>query len=382
MTSIRTLPKSLVTAASEVVSNSEKAVIKIRSRLYSEGLKKFGVSDKNQLTESQLKALHSWVQIKLDEAACGCDEDDMPGDAPYHKGGDEDAEKKKELDEGEAAQSAVDAELKKLGKTLGELSPEEKKDLFNRVDARVDAKNEASDDDIYEGVSLDADEIATNGAVGVTDAEEQLPVHADVLRDSSPVDGKTELRLFVQFNTNTLPVIVPPVTLPGAPTLDALRDIVESLPFFCDVCERALAAAADLPHESPSHAGENVTEAYVPTAYDKKVISTIKQALKKLSETPVQVEVKDTISKGLHKHEFVAALSVPGNPFPGTPDLRVKCHEQPSKKTAGKMVWAIRTAGDEFFDFPKILSEPYSPGMEQKSLAALKAALSKVGDVD
>lgn len=366
MTSIRTLPKSLVAAASEVVSNSEKAVIKIRSRLYSKGLKKFGVSDKSQLTESQLKALHSWVQIKLDEAACHCDEDDMPGDAPYHKDGDEDAEKKKELDEGEAAQSAVDAELKKLGKTLGELSPEEKKDLFKRVDARVDAKNEASDCDIYEGVSLEADEIATNGAVGVTDAEEQLPVHADVLRDSSPVDGKTELRLFVQFNTNTLPVIVPPVTLPGAPTLDALRDIVEALPFFCDVCERALAAAADLPHESPTNGVEDVSEALVPTQYDKKVLNVLKQATKS-----TQVEVDDYISSGLHVREYVAKLASDDSTH------YVNCQEQPSKKAVGKMVWVInQEMGDHPFD--TIVSDPYPAGAELKSLTALKSALNKV----
>lgn len=376
MTSIKTLPKSLVAAASEVVSNSEKAVIKIRSRLYSEGLKKFGVSDKSQLTESQLKALHSWVQIKLDEAACHCDEDDMPGDAPYHKGGDEGAEKKKELDEGEAAQSAVDAELKKLGKTLGELSPEEKKDLFNRVDTRVDAKNEASDCDIYEGVSLDADEIATNGAVGVTDAEEQLPVHADVLRDSSPVDGKTELRLFVQFNTNTLPVIVPPVTLPGAPTLDALRDIVEGLPFYCDVCERALSAAADLPHESPNHVGESVTEAYVPTQYDKKVIAAIKQVTK-----AQKVQVEDYTDSGVHIREYSAVLEKSGS----EDVLYFGCMESPSRKSPGKMTWTIRyELNDENADpnvggqIKSVVGEPFPAGVELKSLSTLKAALSKL----
>ena len=258
--SLRDLPKSLIDSVVEITTESQHKHEKQTSKLIEQGLKRFGVKSVSDLTENDQKALHAWVQIQLAESSCHCGsdmtEDDMPGDSVYHKDGKEDAEKKKELDESEAAQAAVKAELKKLGKTLGELSPEEKKDLFNRVDARVSAKNEASDADIYEGVALDADEIATNGAVGVTDPENQLPVHADVLKDTS-VDGKHEFRLFVQFNTNSLPVIVPPVTLPGAPTVDALRDIVEGLPFFCDVCEKALTDAMDIPHNRPEHKGNN-----------------------------------------------------------------------------------------------------------------------------
>jgi hypothetical protein len=326
MTSIKTLSKSLVDAATQVVTQSEHSVLKIRDRLFLEGLKRFGVTDKNELNESQLKALHSWVQIKLSEAACGCDEDDMPGDAPYHKDGDETADKKKELDEGEDAKAAVAAELKKLGKTLGELSPEEKKDLFNRVDARVDAKTEASDCDIYEGVELDADEIATNGAVGVTDAEEQLPVHADVLRDSSPVDGKTELRLFVQFNTNTLPIIVPPVTLPGAPTLDALRDVVEALPFFCDVCERALAAAADLPHEQPQYNPESfVAEAVTLSQTDRLVIASVKRLMHVSDVSVVNSNTEYLVN--------ISSETSTGN--------KITIRLEPSTKRLGKLNWAI-----------------------------------------
>ncbi|NBV28358.1 hypothetical protein EBS02_04975 [bacterium] len=263
--SLRDLPKSLIDSVVEITTESQHKHDKQTSKLIEQSLKRFGVKSVSDLTENDQKALHAWVQIQLTESSCGCEsdmtEDDMPGDSVYHKDGKEDAEKKTELDESEAAQAVVKAELKKLGKTLGELSPEEKKDLFNRVDARVTAKNEASAcdilDDIYEGMTLEANEIATNGAVGVTDAESQLPVHADVLKDTS-VDGKHEFRLFVQFNTNSLPVIVPPVTLPGAPTVDALRDVVEGLPFFCDVCEKALTDAMDIPHNRPEHKGNNV----------------------------------------------------------------------------------------------------------------------------
>lgn len=327
MTSIRNLPKSLVSAVSDVVTKSEHTAIQTHKRVFAEGLRRFGASSISDLSESDRKALYSWVQSKIQEAACGCDdvaEDDMPGDAPFHKDGDEDAEKKKEIDEEDDA------------------------------------------DGLYESIALDADEIATNGAVGVTNADEQLPVHADVIRDSSPVEGKTEYRLFVQFNTNTLPIIVPPVVLPGAPTIDALRDVVEGLPFFCDVCERALSAAADLPHESPTHGAEAVSEAYVPTQYDKKVLNVIKQATKS-----TQAEVDDYLSSGIHVREYVAKLAL------GDSTHYVSCQEQPSKKAVGKMVWVVnQELGDHPFD--TIVSDPYPPGAELKSLAALKSALNKV----
>jgi hypothetical protein len=376
--SLRNLPKSLIDSVQSVLTSSSVQKSQIYSQVCAEGLKHFGVTSLKDLTEAELKAFHAWTQIRLAEAGCHCnvDEDDMPGDAPYHKGGNENADKKTELDEGDAAQAAVSAELKKLGKTLGELSPEEKKELFNKVDAHVDAKNEDSDRDVYESVSLEADEIATNGAVGVTDADEQLPVHADVLKDSTPVEGKTEYRLFVQFNTNTLPVIVPPVTLPGAPTIDALRDIVEGLPFFCDVCERALSAAADLPHESPKYNGETVSESYVPTQYDKKIMAAIKQTTK-----AQKVKVLDYTTSGIHIREYSAVLEKTNS----EDVLYFGCMEAPSRKSPGKMTWTIRyELNDENADpnvggkVKMLVGEPFPAGVELKSLSSLKSVLAKL----
>lgn len=326
--SLRNLPKSLIDSVQNVLTLSSSQKSQISGRVFAEGLKHFGISSLTELNEGQLKAFHAWTQIRLAEADCHCnvDEDDMPGDAPFHKDNDEDAEKKKELDEGEAAQSAVAAELKKLGKTLDQLSPEEKKDLFNRVDARVTAKNEASDCDIYESVSLEADEIATNGAVGVTDAEEQLPVHADVLKDTTPAEGKTEYRLFVQFNTNSLPLIVPPVTLPGAPTIDALRDIVEGLPFFCDVCERALSEASDLPHEQPQYSSESfVSEAVTLSQTDRLVIASVKRLM--------HVSDVNVVSSNTEYLVNISSESSSGN--------KITIRLEPSTKRLGKLNWAI-----------------------------------------
>lgn len=320
--SFRDLPKSLIDSVVEITTESQHTHQKQTNRLIEQGLKRFGAKAINDLSENDQKALHAWVQIQLTESSCGCDsdiaEDDMPGDSVYHKDGDEEAEKKKELDE--------------------------------------------EDEDLKESIALGADEIATNGAVGVTDPDNQYPVHADVLKDTS-VDGKHEYRLFVQFNTNNLPTIVPPVTLPGSPTVDALRDVVEGLPFFCDVCEKALVSASDVPHERPEHKGASVSEAYVPTIYDKKVVQLMKSTLK----LKKSVDVEDYISSGVHVKSFTAKIN----------DLYVTAHERPSKNQPGKSEWYIH---QELGTYPidPISSLPFPAGDVVKGLSALKSALNKV----
>ena len=97
---------------------------------------------------------------------------------------------------------------------------------------------------LKENVALSADDIATNGAVGVGDASLATPKHADVIKDSSPLDGTSQYRMLVQFATNTGTQIVPSASLPGAPTVEALREIVEGLPYFNDVMDAALTNAA------------------------------------------------------------------------------------------------------------------------------------------
>lgn len=335
---IKDLSKSLIDSVLDVCSRSVETHKKLTDKIVVEGLKHFGITDLSELSEFERRAFHAWTQLRLNEASCGCGEDvtedDMPGDAPFHKDGVEDAEKKKDLGE-----------------------------------------EDDSEDELTESIALDADEIATNGAVGVTDAEKQLPIHADVIKDSDVLEGKAEYRLFVQFNTNTMPQIVPPVTLPGAPTIDALRDIVDGLPWFCDVCEKALADAADVPHERPEHAGV-VAEAYVPTQYDKKVIAAIKQVTK-----AQKVQVEDYTDSGVHIREYSAVLEKSGS----EDVLYFGCMESPSRKSPGKMTWTIRyELNDENADpnvggeIKSVVGEPFPTGAELKSLSTLKSALAKL----
>jgi hypothetical protein len=218
---LKDLPNSLVTAVAEVVSKSAEAKQRLAEKILDEAILRFGVTSVNELTEHELKTIHDWVQNQYDlrsslfEATCGCDsektvsEDDMPGDASFHKDGDESAEKKKEIDE------------------------------------------EDSEDALKESVALFADEIATNGAVAVGDASLALPKHADVIRDSSPLEGTHEYRLLIQFVTNEGTQIVPPTSLPGSPTVSELRTLVAGLPYYNEKIEDALLAAEAIFGEAP-----------------------------------------------------------------------------------------------------------------------------------
>jgi hypothetical protein len=331
MTSIKELPKSLVDSVSNILEKSVKVTTKVHNSIASEGLKKFGVSKVESLTEAQKKQYYSWLQLRLQEAACGCGEDvaedDMPGDAPFHKDGNEDSEKKKEIDEEEA------------------------------------------EDEIKESVALDADELAVNGAVGVTDVDEQYPVHADVIKDSSPLLGTTEYRLFAQFNTNTLPQIVPPVTLPGAPSVDALRSVVEGLPWFCQVCEKALTDAADLPHQRPEHAGV-VSEAAVISDVDRKRVALIRRIF---SNSKVYIL----------ENNRVYQVTIHSDKEQGK-EVELEISLDPSPKAVGKFVWkasqnrAGYQGAPELTPHADVISTPFLPGDAQKSVQALQTLLNTV----
>jgi hypothetical protein len=220
-----------------VVEQSAKEKIKLSQTVFAEGLAILGVVSENSLSERQKKALYSWAQLEIEkrlvsEAACSCEtdmaEDDMPGDEIFHKDGEESSEKKTEIDEEDKAEKDHDGD--------GEVETSSQEYLGSR-DKAIKAA-------IKEGVALGADEIATNGAVGVGDASVAEPKHADVIKDSSPLTGTTEYRLLVQFATNEGTHIYPPVSLPGAPTVAALRDLVEGLPYFNDVMDAALVHAS------------------------------------------------------------------------------------------------------------------------------------------
>lgn len=357
MASIKDISKSLISAVSEVVSKSSEAHTKLEKTVFSEALKKFKVSSASELSEQDKKSFYSYVQTRLTESDCSCDsmdEDDMPGDEVYHNGGDEDATKKKELGEDEDEEDS----------SVETTDTQEKDDLEERCwdgykpTPGVKAYEPGSCVKENVAIEIDADEYATNGALGVTDASKQLPVHADVLRDSSPVDGTTEYRLFAQFNTNTLPQIVPPVTLPGAPTIEALKDIVEGLPWFCEVCERALADASDLPHQRPEHTGvdtaEDITEAAVVTDLDKKTISLIRRTVQ---NAKVAV-IKNNISYSVEVEEHNAKLTV---------------SLEPSPKAPGKLAWAVH---DNSGAQAPIYSAIFVQGDERTSLLKLQSLLS------
>lgn len=233
---INDLPKSLIAAASDVVEQSAKNKTKLTQKVFAEGLSLLGVTTENQLTENQRKALHSWAQLEIDrrlvaESSCGCgevEEDDMPGDSVYHKDGEEAGTKKTEIDEDDKADKDHDGD--------GEVETSSQEYLGSRDKAIKAAMKES--------IALGSDEIATNGAVAVGDASIAEPKHADVIKDSSPLTGTTEYRLLLQFATNEGTHIYPPVSLPGAPTVAALRELVEGLPYFNAVVDAALVHAS------------------------------------------------------------------------------------------------------------------------------------------
>lgn len=289
---LKTIPQSLIDSVVDVVTKSEETRSKTMQRIVSEGLKHFGVSSVSELSESDQRAFHAWTQLRLTEESCSCEgtseeacacedelvEDDMPGDSSYHKGGDEDAEKKVSLDEDSSStKSKIAAHLSKISSTprgvdranvankilnlLGkDPSFNKDNDKFNRalrkvVDLATDYRVNSTElemaaqkaiDSLNESVSQLSHEIATNGAVAVGDASAATPKHADVLRDTDPHTGVTQYRLLMQYATNNGTKIYPPVSLPGAKSVQDLRALVEALPDFNDEVENALAAAGML----------------------------------------------------------------------------------------------------------------------------------------
>lgn len=220
--SLKDLPKSLVDAVASVVSESERSRQTLYDAVIAEGLKRFGIKKVSNLTEVDLKALYAWTQAEFDrrlvsEASCGCSdaseslkEDDMPNDAAMHVDGDEDAEKKKDMSEEDA-----------------------------------DEVSEEDEVELKENVAVDSTELATNGAVAVGDAASAMPKHADVIRDTDPVNGVTEYRLLLQYATNDGTRIYPPAGMPGAKSVADLRTLVDGLPEFNEAVDAALVRASE-----------------------------------------------------------------------------------------------------------------------------------------
>lgn len=349
--SLRDLPKSLIDAVCEVVADSTEKQQKLLANLRAEGLRRFGVKRESQLTESDQKAFHAWVQIKLQESECGCSddlakEDHMPGDEVLYN---KDGEIKKQMDEDDTADKDYDGD--------GEVESGSDEYLGSRDKAiKAAMKNEEDEVELSENVALGATELATNGAVGVANAALAKPKHADVIRDTDPTTGVTEYRLLLQYTTNEGTRIYPPPSLPGARSVSDLRTLVEGLPEFNEAVDGALVHAASTDINSVQ---ESVL---LESSANKKVEDTIKAALRSS-----RVEVDEYKSGKTTTVEYTTKIN----------NLYVTVIEEPSKKSSGKNVWVVtQELGDAPID--PIVSEPFSPTDSTKSLSSLKSALAKV----
>jgi len=143
--------------------------------------------------------------------------------------------------EEEAIKIAIDDFLKSDAPQFKGKTKEEK------IDMAIAAVKQARGTSIKEEV--EADDVATNGAVAVGDAMTADPVHADIVKDSFPAEGRFEYRLLLQYATGGdvfmgAPYegthLYPPMSLPGANSISELKSLVEAMPFFNNVVERVL----------------------------------------------------------------------------------------------------------------------------------------------
>lgn len=207
--SFKNLPSSLINSVVDVLTQSSIDEQAIVSSVVADGLIAFGVTSVEELAEADQKAFHSWAQKEI--------------------------------------------EFRRTQALIAEEGSDEP------VDTAVVSEESVEQEPISENIAIAPDQLAANGAVGVR-SNTHTPVHADVLTDNSPLDGKCEYRLLVQFPTNERCVIVPPVTLPGAPTVEALKTVVEGLPYYSNVIEQALEAAMNSPHTQPQFSGNSGAE--------------------------------------------------------------------------------------------------------------------------
>ena len=208
--SFKNLPSSLINSVVDILTQSNIDEQAIVSSVVADGLAAFGVSSIDDLKESDQKAFQSWAQKEIE------------------------TRRSQKLVSEKGADSGEDA-------------------VCNCVEEEMASTGGV---DIAENIAIGSDELAHNGAVGVRSTTKE-PVHADVLTDTTVTEGKREYRLLVQFPTNERCVIVPPVTLPGAPTVEALKTVVEGLPYYSKVIEKALEAAMNPPHTQPQFSGDS-----------------------------------------------------------------------------------------------------------------------------
>lgn len=260
------LPKSLVEASKGILDDSIAEYNSLVDKYTHLGLKRFGVKRESQLAESDRRALNAWIQVKLNES-CECQsvvEDCMPNDEVFYGA---DGNKKKEFgedanvevnekidlkkgSEDEATEKAIDDFVDSDAPQFSGKSKEERIDMAIAAvnAARGTSKNEEvegenSEKELKEGIAIEPDEVATNGAVAAGSVMKAMPIHADVLRDCSPADGKKEYRILLQYATHNGIKIYPSMDMPGSSTIEQLKSLAIEMPFYNKNVEDALEAA-------------------------------------------------------------------------------------------------------------------------------------------
>jgi hypothetical protein len=262
------LPKSLVEASKGILDDSMAQYSALVDKYTHLGLKRFGVKRESQLCESDRKALSAWVQVKLEES-CACqltNEDCMPNDEVFYTSSGEkrkefgsENEDEKELDEvidmtkgseDEAIKRAIDDFVKSDAPQFSGKSKDERIDMAiaavnaargTSTSEEVEAEKET--EELKEGIAIEPDEVHTNGAVAAGSVMKAEPIHADVLRDCSPTDGKKEYRILLQYATHNGIKIYPEMPKSGASTLDELKSLAKEMPFYNKKVEDAIEAA-------------------------------------------------------------------------------------------------------------------------------------------
>jgi len=84
------------------------------------------------------------------------------------------------------------------------------------------------------------------------------PKHVDIIKDIDVVSGINTYRLLINY-VNGRPEIIPSVDLPGAPSVEALADLVSGFEDVDGVINQAIADALDVPSERPVYRGNDKT---------------------------------------------------------------------------------------------------------------------------
>jgi hypothetical protein len=272
---IKELPASLIAASKDILDESVEQHAALYEKYMMLGLRRFGVKRESQLNEIDRRALNAWVQVQLTEAcSCGMNaESHMPNDDVFYTSTGEkrkelgevsdEADDSEELDEvldltkgseEDATKRAIDDFTKSDSKRFSGKSKEDRINMAIAAvkSARGTSKNEeveVKNSDLKEGIAIEPDEVATNGAVAIGDAEAAKPVHVDVLRVASPTSGQNEFRLLLQYATHLAIKIYPTMDMPAAKTVTELKSLVDSMSFYNKEVEAALQLAIEMERE-------------------------------------------------------------------------------------------------------------------------------------